>query len=84
MNRVVQNGDHALVDPDMTPRNGSIVVAETEAYQAIMRRWYRGRSTLLLVADSYEDYEDIVFTEDDGPVKVLGVVFWWQAPREME
>lgn len=84
MNRVVQDGDHALVDPDMTPRNGSIVVAETEAYQAIMRRWYRGRNTLLLVADSYEDYEDIVFTEDDGPVKVLGVVFWWQAPREME
>lgn len=84
MNRVVHNGDHVLVDPDMTPKNGSIVVAETENYQAIMRRWYRGSSTLMLVADSYENFEDMVFTADDGPVRVLGVVFWYQAPKEME
>lgn len=84
MNRVIHHGEHVLVDPDMEPGNGSIVVAETEGYQAIMRRWYRGSSTLMLVADSYEEYEDLVFTQDDGPVRVVGVVFWYQAPAEME
>ena len=84
MNRVIHQGEHVLVDPDMEPGNGSIVVAETEGYQAIMRRWYRGSSTLMLVADSYEEYEDLVFTQDDGPVRVVGVVFWHQAPAEME
>ena len=84
MSRVVQHGDHVLVDPDMLPGNGSIVVAETEGYRAIMRRWYRGSSTLMLVADSYAEYEDLVFTAEDGPVRVLGVVFWHQAPGEME
>ena len=84
MDRVIPEGAHVLVDPDREPRNGSIVVAETEAYQAVMRRWYRGSSTLMLTADSYEEYEDMVFGPDDGPVRVVGTVVWYQAPGEME
>lgn len=84
MNRVIPEGAHVLVDPDREPSNGSIAVVETEAYQAVMRRWYRGSSTLMLTADSYEEQEDLVFSMDDGPVRVIGTVVWWQAPEEME
>ncbi len=84
MDRVIPEGAHVLVDPDREPRQGSIAVVETEAYQAVMRRWYRGSSTLMLAADSHEDQEDMVFGVDDGPVRVVGTVVWWQAPDEME
>lgn len=84
MNRVIPEGAHVLVDPDREPSNGSIAVVETEAYQAVMRRWYRGSSTLMLTADSYEEQEDLVFTMEDGPVRVVGTVVWYQSPKEME
>lgn len=84
MNRVIPEGAHVLVDPDREPSNGSIAVVETEAYQAVMRRWYRGSSTLMLTADSHEEQEDLVFSMEDGPVRVIGTVVWWQAPEEME
>lgn len=84
MNRVIPEGAHVLVDPDREPSNGSIAVVETESYQAVMRRWYRGSSTLMLTADSYEEQEDLVFTMDDGPVRVIGTVVWYQSPEEME
>jgi hypothetical protein len=51
---------------------------------ALMRRWYRGSGTLMLVADSYSDgYEDIVLREEDGPVTVIGTVVWVQSADEM-
>ena len=84
MDRVIPEGAHVLVDPDREPRNGSIAVVETEGYRAVMRRWYRGSSTLMLAADSHEDQDDMVFGVDDGPVRVIGTVVWWQAPEEME
>ena len=84
MDRVIPDGAHVLVDPDSEPRNGSIAVVETEAYQAVMRRWYRGSNTLMLAADSHEEQEDMVFDMDDGPVRVVGTVVWWQASEEME
>lgn len=84
MDRVIPEGSHVLVDPDREPGNGSIAVVETEAYRAVMRRWYRGSSTLMLTADSHAEQEDMVFGPEDGPVRVIGTVVWWQAPREME
>lgn len=83
MDRVVPEGAHVLVDPDREPGNGSIAVVETEGYRAVMRRWYRGSSTLMLSADSFSEHEDMIFGQDDGPVRVVGTVVWWQAPGEM-
>lgn len=83
MNRVVPEGMAAVLDPDLTPANGSIVVAELDDHRAVMRRWYRGGETLTLVPDSYSDHEVIVVRWEDGPVKVLGVVVWVQSAREM-
>lgn len=84
MDRVIPEGSHVLVDPDREPGNGSIAVVETETYRAVMRRWYRGSSTLMLTADSHAEQEDMVFGPEDGPVRVVGTVVWWQAPAEME
>ena len=50
----------------------------------IMRRWYKGSTKLMLSADSFEDYEDMIFGMDDGPVRVIGTVVWFQAADEME
>lgn len=83
MNKVIPNGAAFVFDPDLSPSNNSIVVAETQDYQAIVRRWFKGTSTLMLVADSFLDFEDIVITGDD-PIKVLGVVFWWQSAGEFD
>ena len=84
MDRVIPEGSHVLVDPDREPGNGSVAVVETDSYQAVMRRWYRGSSTLMLTADSHGEQEDMVFGPEDGPVRVVGTVVWWQAPGEME
>lgn len=84
MNRVIPEGSHVLVDPDRQPANGSIAVVETEDYRAVMRRWYKGSTKLMLSADSFEDYDDMIFGMDDGPVRVIGTVVWFQAADEME
>lgn len=84
MNRVIPEGAHVLVDPDLEPVSGSIAVIETEDYQALMRRWYKGSSRLMLVADSFDEYEDIVLAEDDAPIRVRGTVVWYQSAEEME
>ena len=84
MNRVIPEGSHVMVDPDRQPSNGSIAVVETEDYRAVMRRWYKGSTKLMLSADSFEDYEDMIFGMDDGPVRVIGTVVWFQAADEME
>ena len=84
LGRVIPEGSHVLVDPDRQPANGSIAVVETEDYRAVMRRWYKGSTKLMLSADSFEDYEDMIFGMDDGPVRVVGTVVWFQAASEME
>lgn len=83
MNRVIPEGSHVLLDPTITPSNGSIVVVETEDYQAIMRRWYKGNNSLMLTADSYEEFEDLIFTSNEQSIKVIGTVVWFQAAKEL-
>jgi repressor LexA len=83
MDRVIPDGSHVLIDPDREPSNGSIAVVENEMHCAIMRRWYKGTSNLMLVPDSFGEYDDIVLSEEDGPIKVLGTVVWYQSADEM-
>lgn len=79
MSRVIPEGADVIVDPDTEPRNGSVVVVETQDYEAVMRRWFKGNSTLLLTADSFTDHDDIVVS-GDTPIRVIGTVVWYQAP----
>lgn len=83
MNYVIPEDAHVLVDQDIYPSNGSIVVAETEDCQAIMRHWYKSSKSLMLVADSYEEFEDIIFTDDEHPIKDVGVVVRYQSAKEL-
>lgn len=52
----------------------------------MMRRMYRGATTLVLSPESWEDgFEDIVITSgDDRTVEFHGTVVWFQFSSEME
>ena len=81
MNRRYPEGCHVLVDPDAEPSNGRAVVAEFEDGRSVLRCYYRGQSSLMLTADSFSEYEDIILTGED-PVRLIGVVVWFQAEKE--
>ena len=82
MDRVAPEGMAVVFDPILEPTNGKIVIVETEDHEAIMRRWYRGGNTLMLVADSHATYDDIVIT-GNRPIRVIGTVVWIQSPEEL-
>ena len=81
MNRRYPEGCHVFVDPDVSPWNGCAVAAELQGYEGVLRAYYRGNSSLMLCADSFSDYEDIILTGED-PVRLIGVVVWFQAEKE--
>lgn len=72
-----------LVDPDMEPVNGQPVLAETSDYGAVVRNYTRGRSTVMLTADSHSgEYDDIVAGPGDSPVTCKGRVVWYMGERD--
>lgn len=72
-----------LVDPDMEPVNGQPVLAETEDYGAVVRLYTRGRSTVMLTADSHSgEYDDILAGPGDEPVVCKGRVVWYMGERD--
>ena len=81
MNKRYPEGCHVFVDPNMAPWNGCAVAAELPGYEGVLRSYYRGNSSLMLCADSFSEYEDIILTGDD-PVRLIGVVVWFQAEKE--
>ena len=84
MDRRYPNGCMVLVDPAMEPRNGHAVVAEFDDGRSLLRTYMRGSSTLMLTADSFSEYEDIIVTPDDPPVRTVGVVVWYQSSEEVD
>lgn len=73
-----------FVDPDMQPFDGCAVLAESEAYQSIVRKYSRGASALMLSPDSHSgSYDDIIVRPDDPPVTLKGVVVWYQAEKDL-
>lgn len=72
-----------LVDPDMEPVNGQPVLAETSGYGAVVRNYTRGRSTVMLTADSHSgEYDDILAGPGDEPVVCKGRVVWYMGERD--
>lgn len=72
-----------LVDPDMEPVNGQPVLAETVDYGAVVRNYTRGRSTVMLTADSHSgEYDDILAGPGDEPVVCKGRVVWYMGERD--
>ena len=81
MNRRYPDGCVVLVDPTMGPSNGCAVVAEFEDGRSVLSCYYHGQSSLMLTADSFSEYEDIILTGDD-PARLIGVAVWFQAERK--
>lgn len=72
-----------LVDPDMEPVNGQPVLAETSDYGAVVRNYTRGRSTVMLTADSHSgEYDDTLAGPGDEPVVCKGRVVWYMGERD--
>lgn len=72
-----------LVDPDMEPVNGQPVLAETSDYGAVVRNYTRGRSTVMLTANSHSgEYDDILAGPGDDPVVCKGRVVWYMGERD--
>lgn len=72
-----------LVDPDMETVNGQPVLAETADYGAVVRNYTRGRSTVMLTADSHSgEYDDILAGPGDAPVVCKGRVVWYMGERD--
>lgn len=81
MNRSYPDGCLVMVDPTVSPWNGCAVVAEPSVGESVLRRYMRGQSSMMLAADSFSAYDDMVFAGEDE-VKLVGVVVWFQAAQE--
>lgn len=84
MNNRYPSDSVLFIDPHMQPFDGCAVLAETDQYQSIVRKYSKGSTSLMLSPDSHSDsYEDIIVRADDAPVKLKGVVVWYQAEKDL-
>lgn len=86
VNRVIPSGSIAVVDPDIEPQSGSLVCASIDSGDFILRRMFRGGRKLMLSPDSFnEEYDDMIFDEnDEHELDLIGTVVWHQAARELD
>ena len=82
MDLIIPPGMVVICDPDMRPHNGSIAVVSIDGTGPIVRRWYQGDDTIMLVAESHEVHRDIVLAADD--FRVIGPVVWIQSSCPLE
>ena len=84
MNNRYPSDSVLFVDPHMQPFDGCAVLAETDQYQSIVRKYSKGSTSLMLSPDSHSDsFEDIIVRAGDAPVKLKGVVVWYQAEKDL-
>lgn len=84
MNNRYPSDSVLFVDPHMQPFDGCAVLAETDQYQSIVRKYSKGSTALMLSPDSHSDaFDDIIVRAEDAPVKLKGVVVWYQAEKDV-
>ena len=84
MNNRYPSDSVLFVDPHMQPFDGCAVLAETQDYQSIVRKYSRGASALMLSPDSHDcEFEDIIVRAGDDPIMLKGVVVWYQAEKDV-
>lgn len=84
MNNRYPSDSVLFVDPKMQPFDGCAVLAETQDFQSIVRKYSRGASALMLSPDSHDcEFEDIIVRADDAPIMLKGVVVWYQAEKDV-
>ena len=84
MNNRYPSDSVLFVDPNMQPFDGCAVLAETQDFQSIVRKYSRGASALMLSPDSHDyEFDDIIVRADDAPIMLKGVVVWYQAEKDV-
>ena len=84
MNNRYPSDSVLFIDPHMQPFDGCAVLAETQDYQSIVRKYSRGASALMLSPDSHDyEFEDIIVRADDAPIMLKGVVVWYQPEKDV-
>ena len=84
MNNRYPSDSVLFVDPNMQPFDGCAVLAETQDFQSIVRKYSRGASALMLSPDSHDcEFEDIIVRAGDDPIMLKGVVVWYQAEKDV-
>lgn len=84
MNNRYPSDSVLFVDPNMQPFDGCAVLAETQDFQSIVRKYSRGASALMLSPDSHGcEFDDIIVRADDDPIMLKGVVVWYQAEKDV-
>ena len=84
MNNRYPSDSVLFVDPHMQPFDGCAVLAETQDFQSIVRKYSRGAFALMLSPDSHGcEFEDIIVRADDAPIMLKGVVVWYQAEKDV-
>jgi repressor LexA len=66
------SGDIIIVNPNLEPRNGQIVVAILDD-AAVVKRFYKKKNEIELVSEN-PDYEPIVIDKKYGSFKIVGIV----------
>ena len=79
--RHCSKGLAAIFDPELVPLNGQISVVRVEG-NVVVRRLFRGTTTLMLATESREPLHDIIVSDPD-PACVLGTVVWVSSVEEL-
>jgi repressor LexA len=86
MDNVFSDQSIVFVDPDMQPRDNSICVFLLDGTDTVVRRLRVGSAFDMLTPDSHDKSIEDIIVKKDGTRECVcqGVVFFYQAPREME
>lgn len=75
-------GSLVLIDPEVKPWNGCVVLALIDKKTAMLSRYIYGNDMVILSTYSYEAArEDIIF--DKRRIHIIGVAVWYQADHDV-
>lgn len=82
MNKVVKNGDYAIIKMQPEVENGQIAAVMIENEEAMLKRFYRlDDETVVLKPESTEDYQAITFMGNDiNKIKIIGKFIGYVSP----
>lgn len=85
MDKVYPGGCYVFIDPSLDPKNNSIAVVSIDGQDYIMRRLKLGADTIMLSPESHNpEWGDIIITDQETTVEMVGTVVWFQASKELE
>jgi repressor LexA len=82
MNKVVKNGDYAIIKMQPEVENGQIAAVMIENEEAMLKRFYRlDDETVVLKPESTEDFKPIIFSKEQiNKIKIIGKFIGYVSP----